>query len=77
MAKMLLGPDYKNVNNKDHPIVEINGVNGLFDLDHPFEPTWANFASITWYQIVAQPILWVSVISMTFLIPLDFFWFLL
>ena len=34
-----------------------------------------NYASLSWYEIVAQPILWTSAISMLLLIPLDYFWF--
>jgi len=36
-----------------------------------------NYAELSWYQIVAQPILWLSVISMTVLLPLDYIWFFL
>lgn len=34
-----------------------------------------NYASLSWYEIVAQPILWTSAFSMLLLIPLDYFWF--
>jgi len=36
-----------------------------------------NYAELSWYQIVAQPILWLSVFSMTVLLPLDYIWFFL
>ena len=39
--------------------------------------TWANFAQLSWHQLLLQPILVLAFFTVNFLSPVDFIWFML